>query len=262
MKRFLIVLLMLSSLAFTGWQFYQGHESPQLKQHRNPGAYRESEGSIFTLLGDARVADYATSAVSIVLNLEKTKKTGKTRRLVTFEGPARELGIFISRRGIVGNWGGEPWSTDEYRTDFDDLVNNPNVFQYNGEDCLVLTVMTNGSLAWTRDVPGMTVVDASGNVLFSYPALSDVNNKVFSAIKVNRKLVRYAVVHGRVLPLDTAASRAHELQTLVKKSGIPVRKCAIAGGVALLCLILLVADSAARRREAKRRVPRIAALVR
>ena len=63
---------MLSSLAFTGWQFYQGHESPQLKQHRNPGAYRESEGRIFTLLGDARVADYATSAVSIVLNLEKS----------------------------------------------------------------------------------------------------------------------------------------------------------------------------------------------
>lgn len=48
---------MLSSLAFTGWQFYQGHESPQLKQHRNPGAYRESEGRISTLQGDARVAN-------------------------------------------------------------------------------------------------------------------------------------------------------------------------------------------------------------
>lgn len=262
MKRFLLVLLMLASLFFAGWQVYQAHGSPKLRQYRNPGTYRESEGRLSTLQGDAEIASYATSSVSIVLDLDRVKETSKMHKLVTFAGAARELGIYISRSGLVGNWGGKPWAADEYKALLDDLVDNPNVFQINGGDCLALTVMSNGSMAWTQDSPGMTVVDASGNVLFSYPGLSDVNNKSFSAIKVNRKLVRYADVHGRLLPLHTAASRADELQTLVKKSGIPVRKCALAGGVTMLCLILLIADIAARRRATKRRVPGIAEMVR
>lgn len=179
-----------------------------------------------------------TSSVSLMLCLDELRDVREDERLVGFCADRYEVGLMLTRSGIVGNWRNARWGADKMLS-YSRLKKNKNVVTMDGRDYLALTVLTNGTEDLVDSNPGITLVDASGRILLHYPGLYSSYNKHILSIEVNKQHVPYATVNPRACSAAVAGRRARKLEeTVISEKGNKYLVFGV-GGAVLLVLVLL-----------------------
>lgn len=215
-----------------------GIKSGSSSKFKNRGEYMAEDCSLYQTVPRQNGAPLATGTVSFLLCLDELENIQENQRLVSFMGNMYEVGIMLSRDGIVANWAGTRWPQGQ-PLPYSRLADNENVVKMNGSEYLSLTVMSNVAADIAGSNPGVTLVDASGRVILSYDKLCTAYNRMFHKIIVNDNHVSHAALNPRVCSAVVAGKRAQKLEKAVaSRSGNKLMAFG-GGGVVVLLLAML-----------------------
>ena len=237
MKQFFLLLLVCVAGYFLA-PAVLGIKTSSASKYKNAGLYEETSRPLCTRVlskGDKHVCQ---TTLTFALNLGEAEEVSEDTKLVSIVGSAKEFGLMLTRQGLVGNWEGRPWVMEK-GIPLANLMDNPNVVRAKGTDCLVLSVIVNGSKSVEKTTPGITVVDASGSVLLSYPTLNSADNQLYKSFDFNENLVTHVMIAPKLLSVKAAGKRAVRLKEIISlKPGNALLGYG-GGGVAILLLTAL-----------------------
>lgn len=247
MKHFFLLLLICVAGFFLA-PAVLGVKPRSAQQYVNAGSYSESDTALYSHKMGKGNRMCCQSTLTIMLDLNALEDVKEEARLVSVMGNAAELGLMLTGNGLQGNWHGRPWG-DEKAVPVSRLLDNPNSVRINGVDYLALTVLVNGSSTHAFQQPGITVVDASGDILLSYPMLNTAENEQYTSMIFEPKYISHVMISPKLLSVKGAAKRAARLEkTVATKPGNAMIAFG-GGGVVLLVLAALLAKVQRRRRS-------------
>lgn len=247
MKQFFLVLLVCMAGFFLA-PTVLGIKTTSARRYENAGTYVESSRPMYAREVGKWNKYICQTTLTMALDLDEAEKVSTDTKLVTIVGSSKEIGLMMTKQGLVGNWEGNPWGSDK-GLPLADLMDNPNVVRVKGGDCLVLSVIVNGSNSVTKETPGITVVDASGKVLLSYPPLNSSDNETYRSIDFNDNLVSHVMIAPRLLSVKAAGKRAARLEkSVVQKPGNAL--LGYGGGGVMVLLLTAIWCRGLRRKSA------------
>lgn len=235
MKHF-ILLVVVCALGYFLAPSVLGIKASSVHSVQNQGEYLPEDGKMYRTVMGKRGRQFAVTTASFVLVLDELESVQNDEKLITFEGCDKELGFFLTKDGMVANWDGNRWNP-EMNIPYARLLNNENVMTVNGRDCLALTMLVNGVAAVTDEPnPGVTLVDASGSVLYHAEKLNTVKNTSYVSIRAKENRISHMVINPRLCSLKAAAKRTVKLEKKALQK--PGSKMVAFGGGGLVILLL------------------------
>lgn len=246
MKQFFLLLLICAAGFFLAPSVL-GIKPKSAQQYINAGEYFESDAALYSRKKGKKNRECCQSTLAIMLDLNALEDVKEETRLVSIMGNAAEIGLMLTGKGLQGNWTGLPWG-DEAAVPVSRLLENPNSVRINGVDYLALTVLVNGSHTHALQQPGITVVDASGSILLSYPALNTASNERYASMTFDQKYISHVMISPKLLSVKGAAKRAARLEKMVAVKPGNAMVAYGGGGVVLLVLAALLSKIKSPRR--------------
>lgn len=235
MKHFLLLVLVCALGYFLAPQVL-GIKSSAARDILNQGEYLAEDVKLYRAIQGNHNCTYGTSSATFVLVLDELESVQKEEKLITFVGCDKELGFILTKDGLEANWDGRIWSQSQ-TIPYSRLLNNENVVTISGRDCLVLTMLVNGTPYEAIDKnPGVTLVDASGTIVYQNHILNTLKNSSYKALKANEQFISHLVINPKHCSISVAAKRAARLE---KKAHLkPGNKMVAFGGGGLVILVL------------------------
>lgn len=250
MKRFIILLI----ICFAGYfsaPMTLGRKMRPDSDFTNQGIYSAEDKEICGMVRSVAYSkDVPVCSITMMLNLSAAEQLNNETELVTVKANHSELGLMISKEGIVGQWQGSPWRT-HLRVPLSQLIENINVQNVKGDECISLTMLVSGSTDPADKTPGVTLVDASGEVVLSLQGLNSAYNRNYTAVNLNKELVSHSIVSPRLLSVRGAGKRSARLAKAVsRKPGNALVAYGAAGVLLMVLSGIWAAACPARRKKA------------
>lgn len=249
MKHFFLLLLICVAGFFLA-PTVLGVKPKSAQQYVNAETYTEPDTALYARKMGKRNRLCCQSTLTILLDLNALEEVKEESRLVAIMGNAAEIGLILAPNGLQGNWKGKSWGADA-AVPVSRLLENPNSFRVNGVDYLALTVLVNGSSSHALQQPGITVVDASGDVLLSYPSLNTADNEHYASMSFDSKYISHVMILPKLISLKGAAKRAARLEKTVAVKPGNAMVAYGGGGVVLLVLAALLGKVTKPRRASR-----------
>lgn len=235
MKHFLLLVLVCALGYFLAPQVL-GIKPSASKDIINQGEYLEEDRKLYRTAMGKMNSPYASTSITFMLVLDELESVQNEEKLVTIEGNDRELGFLLTGKGIEPNWAGKVWDKSE-PIPYARLLNNENVVTVDGQDCLALTMLVTGTMyEAVEKYPGITLVDASENILYQNGLLNTLKNSHYKSIRLNEKYVTHVSINSKYCSIPVAAKRAARLEK--KALQRPGNKMVAFGGGGLVVLVL------------------------
>ena len=250
MKRF-IILLIICAAGYLAAPLALGRKMKADSDFANQGIYSAEKKEISGKMHSVALGkEVPVCSITMMLNLSAAEQLNNETGLVTVKANHGDLGLMISKEGIVGQWQGSPWRT-HLRVPLSQLVENINVQNVKGDECISLTMLVSGSTDPADKTPGVTLVDGSGEVVLSFQHLNSAYNRIYTAVNLNKALVSHSIVSPRLLSVRGAGKRAARLAKAVSRKPGNALVAYGSAGVLLLGLSgIWAAACPARRRKA------------
>lgn len=238
MKQFLILVVVCALGYFFAPQVL-GIKADSSHQYRNEVTYSKEDKKLYSVKPGQNNSKVCQTSFSIMLDLTEAENVKENTQLLSIKGNARSFGLLMTKDGLMGCWEGNPWGAEK-TIPLSRLQNNENVISTRGADKLSLTVLVDGIPEQTKSqTPGVTLVDASGDVLLAYPPLNTVFNSSYQSVEFNERLISHVMITPKLLSVKGAAARARRLEKLA--SFKPGNAMVAFGGGGMLLLILAAA---------------------
>ncbi len=221
-----------------------GIKSKSAEPYINEGVYSSADTPLYTRKMGGRNHMNCQTSLTIMLDLNEVETVKEPEELVTIVGSSKEFGLFLTKEGLAGNWGGELWGANKALS-LSRLLEHPGSVRIKDRDYLALTVLVNGAREVTS--PGVTVVDSSGEVLLEYPALNTALNEHYSSVKFSQRCISHVMIAPKLLSLKAAGKRAVRMEKTVSVK--PGNAMVAFGGGGVVLLVLAALWSKVRKRR-------------
>lgn len=238
MKQFLILVVVCALGYFFAPQVL-GIKADSSHQYKNAVTYSGEDERLCSVKHGQNNSKGCQTSLSIMLDLTAAENVNENIQLLSIKGNARSFGLLMTKDGLMGCWAGNPWGAEK-AIPLSRLQNNENVISTRDADKLALTVLVNG-LSWPTNsqTRGVTLVDASGDTILSYPRLNAGANSSYQSVEFDETLISHVMITPKLLSVKGAAARARRLEKLA--SFKPGNAMVAFGGGGMVLLILAAA---------------------